>query len=69
MTGNDTFTRFQNILLPVFEYVVSEEQKVSGIAKVGKVTHRHLLEILKKGGPEDFRKAMKDHLKPHFDKL
>lgn len=69
MTGNDTFTRFQNILLPVFEYVVSEEQKISGSAKVGKVTHRHLLDILKKGGPEDFRKGMKEHLRPHFDKL
>jgi DNA-binding FadR family transcriptional regulator len=69
MTGNDTFTRFQRILLPVFEYVVSEEEKASGVAKVGKVTHRQLLEILKKGGPEEFRQAMKAHLKPHFDKL
>src|SRR3546814_4931189 len=35
MTGNDTFMRFQNMLLPVFEYVVTEEEKINGEAKVG----------------------------------
>ncbi|PPL04575.1 FadR/GntR family transcriptional regulator [Parapedobacter indicus] len=69
MTGNDTFRRFQNMLLPVFEYVVSEEAKINGEAKVGKVTHRDLLELLKKGDPEDFRKGMKEHLSPHFERV
>ena len=69
MTGNETFTRFQNILLPVFEYVVEEEQKVNGVAEVGKVTHRDLLELLKTGGPEDFRQGMKEHLRPHFERV
>ncbi|HEX7753765.1 MAG TPA: GntR family transcriptional regulator [Niabella sp.] len=69
MTGNETFMRFQTILLPVFEYVVAEEQKVNGEAKVGKVTHRDLLELLKKGSPEDFRKGMKEHLSPHFERV
>lgn len=69
MTGNETFFRFQNILLPVFEYVVKEEQKLTGKAKVGKVTHRDLLELIKKGKPEDFRKGMKEHLSPHFERV
>lgn len=69
MTGNETFTRFQNMLLPVFEYVVNEEAKINGEAKVGKVTHRDLLELLKKGGPEDFRQGMKEHLSPHFERV
>lgn len=73
ITRNDTLMRFQKILLPVFEYVVAEEQKKGGEAKVGKVTHQQLFNILKKGGggraPEEFRNAMKEHLKPHFDKL
>ncbi|WP_257669217.1 FadR/GntR family transcriptional regulator [Parapedobacter tibetensis] len=69
MTGNETFTRFQNMLLPVFEYVVNEEEKINGAAKVGKVTHRDLLDLLKSGSPEDFRHAMKEHLSPHFEKL
>lgn len=69
MTGNDTFLRFQSMLLPVFEYVVDLEMKAKGRAEVGKTTHRDLLEILKTGTAEDFRGAMKEHLKPHFDKL
>ncbi|MCH5599814.1 FadR/GntR family transcriptional regulator [Niabella ginsengisoli] len=69
MTGNDTFLRFQNILLPVFEYVVKEEQLLTGKAKVGKVTHRDLLELIKKGKPEDFRRGMKEHLSPHFARV
>ncbi|AHF16452.1 FadR/GntR family transcriptional regulator [Niabella soli] len=69
MTGNDTFMRFQKILLPVFEYVVAEEQKVNGVAKVGSVTHRDLLELLKNGDPESFRKGMKEHLSPHFERV
>lgn len=69
MTGNDTFIRFQSMLLPVFEYVVTEEVKNSGKAEVGKVTHRDLVEILRSGTPEDFRRGMKEHLKPHFARL
>src|SRR3546814_6406077 len=43
MTGNDTFLRFQSMLLPVFEYVVEEELKTRGNAEVGKITHRDLV--------------------------
>jgi len=69
MTRNDTFTRFQNMLLPVFEYVATEEAKLNGEAKVGKITHRDLLELLKTAGPEDFRQGMKEHLGPHFERI
>ncbi len=69
MTGNDTFIRFQNMLLPIFQYVVEYENNISGKAEVGKVTHGDLVEILKTGGAEDFRKGMKEHLKPHFERL
>ena len=69
MSGNDTLRRFQNMLLPVFEYVVSEETKINGEPKVGKVTHRDLLELLKTASPEDFRQGMKEHLSPHFERV
>lgn len=69
MSGNDTLRRFQNMLLPVFEYVVGEEEKLNGDAKVGNVTHRDLLQLLKKGDPEDFRQGMKEHLNPHFERV
>ena len=57
------------MLLPVFEYVLDFEIQASGHADVGKVTHHDLVEILKTGDAEDFRRGMKAHLKPHFDRL
>lgn len=65
MTGNDTLKRFQNMLLPIFGYVVSSEKEF----KAGKVSHSDLVEILKTGTKEDFKKGMLAHLKPHFDRL
>lgn len=67
MTGNTTFLRFQSMLLPVFEYVVDLRKK-DGIVS-GQTTHHDLLELLKNGTAEDFRQGMKDHLKPHFERI
>ena len=65
MTGNDTLKRFQNMLLPIFGYVVKlEEEPVTG-----KVSHRDLVEILKHGTKEQFKKGMREHLMPHFNRL
>ena len=69
MTGNDTFLRFQRMLLPIFEYVSDYEIKTNGKAEVGKVSHRDLVQLLKTGDVEDFRQGMKEHLKPHFGRL
>jgi GntR family transcriptional repressor for pyruvate dehydrogenase complex len=69
MTGNDTFIRFQHLLLPVFQFVFEYENKINGQAPVGQVTHRDLVAILQEGGAEDFRMAMKEHLKPHFSRV
>ena len=65
MTGNDTFKRFQSMLLPIFGYVVTLEKT----PKSGSVTHLDLVQILKTGSKEEFRSAMLEHLKPHFDRL
>jgi GntR family transcriptional repressor for pyruvate dehydrogenase complex len=62
MTGNDTMMRFQNLLLPIFEYVNSQEQ----VRVVGKATHLDLVELLQKGDKEAFRRGMYLHLEPHF---
>jgi GntR family transcriptional regulator, transcriptional repressor for pyruvate dehydrogenase complex len=66
MTGNDTLKRFQNMLLPIFGYVIVQEKKEH---RSGSVTHIDLVNILKNGTREQFRQGMYDHLKPHFDKL
>jgi GntR family transcriptional regulator, transcriptional repressor for pyruvate dehydrogenase complex len=65
MTRNATLKRFQIMLLPVFAYVTTHVDKHIS----GKVDHKGLVEILKKGSREDFKKAMYEHLKPHFDRL
>lgn len=65
MTGNDTLKRFQIMLLPIFDYVMTLEKE----PVKGKVTHHDLVEILKHGNKEDFRQGMLEHLKPHFDRL
>lgn len=66
ISGNETLKRFQMMLLPVFGYVI----KLEGEKHVsGTVSHKDLVEILKTGTVEDFKKGMYAHLKPHFDRL
>jgi DNA-binding FadR family transcriptional regulator len=65
MTGNATLKRFQIMLLPVFAHVTAHVDKHIS----GKVNHKDLVQILKKGSKEDFKTAMYEHLKPHFDRL
>lgn len=66
ISGNTTLQRFQLLLLPVFEYVI----KLEGNKLIsGKVNHKGLIEILKKGTVDDFKKGMLLHLKPHFDRI
>jgi DNA-binding FadR family transcriptional regulator len=65
MTQNDTLKRFQTMLLPIFAYVITLEEKPIR----GKVSHRDLVNILRKGTKEDFKKGMLAHLQPHFDRL
>lgn len=65
MTGNETLQRFQNMLLPIFGYLVSLEK----VPIIGKVSHLDLVGILRKGNKEDFRQGMFLHLEHHFKKL
>ncbi len=65
ITGNDTLKRFQIMLMPTFEYVLTLEKKPIR----GKVSHMDLVQILKTGTKEDFKIGMQAHLQPHFDRL
>jgi GntR family transcriptional regulator, transcriptional repressor for pyruvate dehydrogenase complex len=68
MAGNDTLKRFQDILMPVFEYVVEYESKLDHTS-VGSVTHADLVKILYADNPDAFPNAMRKHLMPHLDHL
>ncbi|MFC6098747.1 FadR/GntR family transcriptional regulator [Olivibacter domesticus] len=63
MTNNDTLKRFQNMLLPLFDYVVAFEKDHY---KPGGISHSDLVQILKTGSIEEFRNGMRIHLEPHF---
>lgn len=65
MTNNPTMQRFQDMLLPVFGYLVSLEK----VPIVGSVSHLDLVNILRNGSKEEFRKAMAKHLEHHFKKV
>ncbi len=65
ITGNDTLKRFQIMLLPVFDYVLQNENR----SIKSNITHTDLVRILKDGTKEDFVLAMREHLRPHYENL
>jgi len=67
MTGNETFARFQTLLMPVFDHVFSEYYDKGVKVEIPEpVVHHDLVEILKLGTADDFRKAMYTHLLPYY---
>ena len=69
ITGNETLKKFQNMLLPVFDYVHKSGllKKQAQLHKY--VSHKGLVDILENGSPELFRNAMRNHLENHFSRL
>ena len=65
ISGNQTLKRFQIMLFPVFDYVITLEKKPTR----GTVSHLDLVEILRTGTIEEFRAGMEAHLRPHFNRL
>jgi len=67
MGRNDLLLRFQALLEPFFREAVKREE-INGRRK-GQASHRDLLEELRSGSPDSFRKRMREHLQPHFIRL
>jgi hypothetical protein len=67
IAGNNLLYKFQSLLEPFFKTAADREKQ--GEAKKSEITHRTLLEELDSGTPESFRKAMKEHLAPHFEAM
>lgn len=65
ITGNETLKRFQIMLMPVFDYVLKNENR----SIKSNVSHTDLVRILKEGTKEDFVLAMREHLRPHYENL
>ncbi|TAN00934.1 MAG: FadR family transcriptional regulator [Chitinophagaceae bacterium] len=69
ITGNNTLKRFQQLLLPVFQYVNESGILKKKIKAKRYVSHQQLVNIIKSGTPEEFREAMRNHLENHFKRL
>ncbi|WKN44195.1 FadR/GntR family transcriptional regulator [Tunicatimonas pelagia] len=67
VAGNNLLKRFQKLLTPVFNYYRELEQQSRRI--VSPVTHQDIIDTLKQGTPADYREAMREHLKPKFERL
>ena len=67
MVRNDLLLRFQGLLKPFFREAVKREEKND--RRKREVSHRDLLKELRTGTPDSFRKKMREHLRPHFDRL
>ena len=62
-TGNESLTRLQKMLLPLFNNIPEGDLPPE---KGTEVTHRNLLDELRNGTPGTFRAAMRRHLEPQF---
>ena len=69
ISQNETIQRFQKMLLPIFDYMNTELNVKSQIPNEEYASHRVLLNVLKKGTPEEFRSKMKNHLFNYFEKV
>ena len=69
ITQNRTLKNFQKNLLPVFNYVYDSGLINKPISKKKHVSHKDLVEVLKNGNADKFRKAMRKHLENHFKRL
>lgn len=66
---NETLKRFQNLLLPVFDYVQKSSLVNQHVSPKKFVSHKQLVTILEKGAPDEFRNGMRSHLENHFNRL
>jgi len=69
ITGNQSFIRFQTLLLPIVGYVYRKRILIGEFPAKHHVTHKQLVDTLKSGTPESFRQKMRQHLENHFQRL
>lgn len=69
ITGNETLKRFQQMLLPVFEYVHKSGLLRKQVVHKRFVSHRGLVDMIQHGTPETFRNAMRNHFENHFQRI
>ncbi len=69
ITGNDTLKRFQQMLLPVFQYVHESGILAKKIRVKDYISHRGILDVIRRDDPRALRDAMRSHFENHFQRL
>lgn len=69
ITGNAAMMKFQQMLLPVFDYVHNSGLLKKPVTPKKFVSHKGLVDIIENGSPEIFRNAMRNHLENHFARI
>lgn len=69
ISGNRTQQQFQSLLLPVFSYVHDEGLLEHSKPDGPYASHKELVDVLKEGTPEEFRRVMRRHLNNHFRRI
>lgn len=66
ISGNKVLMELQELLFPIFQYVHQSGLLQKPIVEGEFVSHKELVEVLKKRDAEAFRKAIRQHLNNHF---
>jgi DNA-binding FadR family transcriptional regulator len=69
IAGNETLKRFQQMLLPVFQFVNESGILKKQVRVKRYVSHQGIIDVIKKGSPEELRKALRSHFENHFQRL
>jgi DNA-binding FadR family transcriptional regulator len=69
ITGNSSLIRFQELLFPLFNYAYESGLINRPVKRKKYVSHKGLIEALKRGDAEKFREAMRAHLENHFQRI
>ncbi len=69
ISRNQTMMSFQNLLLPLFDYVYATKLITRIPNRIRHVTHKELVDILNSKTAKAFRDAMRGHLENHFCRL
>jgi len=70
MSGNDTIIRFQNMLIPIFDFVDKvHASRPNHPPPIDRATHQDLIQELRTGNPAGFRNKMESHLWYFLEKI
>src|SRR5690606_4748790 len=68
LTGNNTLSRLQSLLLPSFQYAY-DNHIIASSENVDYMSHMDLIRELESGTVDSFRNAMRKHLENHYSRL